>query len=424
MRKLRKIYNIFHNCMMKLDEETAMHINRVAYLGLNFAKKNNFSPEKILELVTVCYLHDIGMIATGTTVRDVIEAEADNVVEHSAAGHVYFKYYIKKSISNIVLHHHTAFNKISGITEHEKYMANAVNIIDRVELILNDGKEYSATEELSKNIEVYIKYNNDEFSSQIKEEYKVLLDDDVLKKYYDGSYIDELREYIDNEFIDEQQYSTMLDSLVYIIESHSASTAGHSHVVAILAKQLAKMLGKNEEEQKHLYYAGLLHDIGKIAIPVNILKSDERLTGDEYEIIKTHTTITKEILNGNVLDEVFYPAISHHENNQGTGYPNGEKNLTLEQQIIRVSDIFTALAEDRYYRRALNNDEVLKIIDGDYQLGNMDETVYNLVVDNSEELYNCVKAENKNVIEGHKKLHNMYCKSVEYLDELRNANIK
>lgn len=421
IRELRNIYNILHNCMMKLDPETAMHLNRVAYLGFNYAVKNNLNERLTQKLVTACYLHDIGMIAT-RKVDNLIVSESDTVVEHSAAGHVFFQHYVNEYISNVVLHHHTPYNKISNITDEEKYLANAVNIIDRIELILNDGTKCSTCEELTKNIETYIKYNADEFSEQHKKECRVLLNDEVLDSYYDGSYIDILGAYINISLITEEQYETMLDSVVYLIESHSDLTAAHSHVVAIIAKELAKIFNKNETEQKHLYYAGLLHDIGKIAIPAHILKSDKRLTPEEYEIMKTHSALTREIIEGNVRDEVFYPCISHHENNQGTGYPTGHKDLTLEQQIVRMADMFTALSEDRYYRPKMEIEKVMEIIKDDYQKGHIDEIVYRTVADNANKLYETVQVEEDNIVRDYKKTKEIFNKAAKSLCQLHNGS--
>ncbi len=98
----------------------------------------------------------------------------------------------------------------------------------------------------------------------------------------------------------------------------------------------------------------------------------------------------------------------------------GEKNLSVEQQIIRISDIFTALLEDRYYRKAMKLDEAMQIIKEDYQLGNVEEVIYETILSNADYLYNVVQKEEANIIKEYNEFVSIYNQAVKNLAKIHN----
>lgn len=142
-----------------------------------------------------------------------------------------------------------------------------------------------------------------------------------------------------------------------MIDAKDKYTRGHSHRVAIYAKEIARRMGLSEEEQQRLYYIGLLHDIGKIGIPDSILKKDGALTAEERHIIEGHVKI-----GGNILkDFTAIPGIEsgaryHHERYDGTGYQTGAKGeeIPLYGRIICVADAFDDMSSVKCYRGKLD----------------------------------------------------------------------
>ena len=120
-------------------------------------------------------------------------------------------------------------------------------------------------------------------------------------------------------------------------------------------------------EKYNLYYGALLHDIGKIAIPLSILEAPGRLTPKEMDIMKKHVEITDHILTGIVDDDVREIAIRHHEKIDGSGYFRGLKGeqLTKPQRIVAVADIISALYGKRSYKEAFDIDKIKEIIKSD-----------------------------------------------------------
>lgn len=148
--------------------------------------------------------------------------------------------------------------------------------------------------------------------------------------------------------ITEQSISAIVNS----VDAKDPYTRGHSDRVARYAAEIARRCGLGALKVSDLYYSALLHDIGKIGIPDDILKKPDKLTEEEYEIIKTHAAIGADI----VKDITAIPHIArgihdHHERYDGNGYPRGLRgnNISLEGRIIGMADAYDAMASARGY---------------------------------------------------------------------------
>lgn len=146
-----------------------------------------------------------------------------------------------------------------------------------------------------------------------------------------------------------------IDVLIYIVEKRDPYTAGHQKRVATLAVAVAKELGLDENQIETIRIAGILHDIGKIYVPSDILNKPGRLTDMEMGIIKTHSQVSYEIIdpipfNSNVAEIV----LQHHERLDGSGYPKGLKGNDISNgaKIIGVVDVLEAMSSHRPYRPA------------------------------------------------------------------------
>ena len=145
------------------------------------------------------------------------------------------------------------------------------------------------------------------------------------------------------------------------VEARDKSTGRHSYRVAEYSVMIAQELGFNEEQQEQIRKTGLLHDIGKIGVPDNILNKTTKLTDEEYEIIKRHTIIGSEILKGLTLISRFDEGAKyHHERYDGSGYPFGLKGeeIPLNARIIGIADAFDAMTANRIYRKRLDMEVV------------------------------------------------------------------
>ena len=148
----------------------------------------------------------------------------------------------------------------------------------------------------------------------------------------------------------------MVQTLAHVIDAKDKYTNGHSSRVSIYAVALARKLGWSEKDISVLRWEALLHDIGKIGIPDQVLNKPGRLTDDEYTIIKSHTTIGGDILCESAeLTKAADTARYHHERYDGKGYPTGlsGNDIPINARVVSIADAYDAMHSNRIYRKGL-----------------------------------------------------------------------
>jgi len=162
-------------------------------------------------------------------------------------------------------------------------------------------------------------------------------------------------------------YLDTLHRLALASEYKDSDTSAHIHRIAIYSEIIAKEMGMSDEEVYIIKNASMMHDVGKLGIPDNILLKPARLTKEEMEIMKTHSLLGAEILkdaNSKILKAAHKIAMYHHEKWDGSGYPCGKKgnDIPLIARIVTVVDVFDALITKRCYKEAYNMQKTLDIL--------------------------------------------------------------
>jgi putative nucleotidyltransferase with HDIG domain len=140
------------------------------------------------------------------------------------------------------------------------------------------------------------------------------------------------------------------------LEFRDPYTAGHQRRVGELAKSLAQELGCSDEEVEGVYLAGLIHDLGKVAVPAEILSKPSKLSRLEFDLIKLHSQVGYDILKDITFPWPIAEIVrQHHERLDGSGYPQGltEKDILFESRILAVADVVEAMSSHRPYRPGL-----------------------------------------------------------------------
>jgi putative nucleotidyltransferase with HDIG domain len=161
-------------------------------------------------------------------------------------------------------------------------------------------------------------------------------------------------------------YMSTIESLAMAVDAKDQVTHGHIRRVQALTMKMAAVLGiKDAQLLKAIEAAALLHDMGKLAIPEHILNKPGRLTEAEFDTMKLHASIGAEMLSSVAFPYPVVPIVRHHhENWDGTGYPDGlaGPDIPIGARILSVVDCYDALTSDRPYRRRLSNEEALHIL--------------------------------------------------------------
>ncbi|MCR4781295.1 MAG: HD-GYP domain-containing protein [Lachnospiraceae bacterium] len=209
-------------------------------------------------------------------------------------------------------------------------------------------------------------YIFDEFSEY--EEFNIIISDETRNKIMECTEhlkIDSVV-YYSNMIVDSllKQENILMDTGA--LKEYDESIYEHSLNVAMLATNTAIGMGLSNEELQHVAQAALLHDIGKQMVPLEILNKEGILTPEEYEVMKSHPRFGYDMLytDNRIHPEVRSAVLCHHENYNGTGYPNelSGNNIPLIARIIRIADTYDAMYHKRSYKNPLPASEVLEYL--------------------------------------------------------------
>lgn len=175
-----------------------------------------------------------------------------------------------------------------------------------------------------------------------------------------------------------------------IIDFRSPFTANHTAGVAKTAEKLAEIAGFSETECKMMLVAGYLHDLGKLAVRNDVLEKPSKLDVEEFNIIRSHTYYTYRLLQPiKEFETINSWASYHHEKLNGKGYPFhlDDKNLSLGSRIMAVADIFTAITEDRPYRKGMPDEQTFNILNSMVKDRSICPYVVSILMDNFDLIY-------------------------------------
>lgn len=182
---------------------------------------------------------------------------------------------------------------------------------------------------------------------------------DIIFKKHVNSY-NIFKEYI--EGVEEEQF---LSTIASLIDAKHKYTAGHTRRVASYSYSIAKEMRYSEEEMSHLRYSAYLHDIGKLAVELNILDKPGKLTNEEFDKMKKHAEYSYRILEDSPKLKTFAEGALHHERVDGKGYPFGLKGNDIPEvaKIIAIADVLDALTSNRAYRKPFTFKEAFELME-------------------------------------------------------------
>jgi HD-GYP domain-containing protein (c-di-GMP phosphodiesterase class II) len=369
------------------------HHMRVAYLSYRMGEQLGMPVEERYELATAGALHDIGAFSLQERL-ELLEFEDSRPGEHSVAGYLLLRDFEPfSSIAEMIRFHHTPWKYGRGAACNGDPVppgSHILHLADRVAVRLS--KDRSLRQQISDISHAIVKLKNDVF---VPEHVDALLElgkrEHIWMEVTSGAIEPILRRSVVSQ-TKELHLDELLDLsklVCRLIDFKSEFTATHSSGVAAAAVALAGLVGFSKEEQKLMKIAAYLHDLGKIAIPSEILDKPGRLTEDEWFVMRSHVYYTYEILEPiDILGVTSTWGALHQERLDGSGYPFGYKaeELPLGARIMGVADVFTALTENRPYRKGMEKNRAVEILQTMAGKGELDQKLIDTVEENFDEM--------------------------------------
>lgn len=373
-----------------MSSEVVGHHKRVAYLAARLAQALGASREERTELFMAAILHDVGGFTRQSRLA-ALSFEADGAL-HAELGYRLLRTNpLLDDAAIIVRHHHTPRSRYTVLDEPARklFLAGVLNLADRVD-VLTLRKPALDPAAIMGHIRPRAHYQFDPLAVEALGDlagdpgfWAPLASGDPTLAIGNDPDMFEERGFSHAELM---QASTAFSQ---IIDFRSRFTATHSRGVAETAVCLAEKAGMCQADRTSMRLAGDLHDLGKLAVPSEIIDKPGPLSPDEKAVMQRHPELGEAILSSVPgLEKVTAWASQHHEKLSGQGYPNGLSGsaITLGSRIMSLADVFTALREDRPYRAGLENGETLRILD-EMTAGNaLDPDLVSLLRANLDEL--------------------------------------
>lgn len=373
----------------------ANHHKCVAYTAVCIAEELDLAEEQQNDLLLAGLLHDSGALSEKER-KDLLIFDAESHHRHAELGYrMLRKFKPFRHIADIIRYHHVSWLNGDGsfhngnqvpMGSHILRLADRVDVLrlaDTVDSLIERDRE--VLEQVSR-IQREIRENTGSvFMPELVEAFLRLSE----KEYF---WFDITSPSLRNTLagraktepieVDMDGLLELSDVFRQVIDFRSKYTATHSSGVAASAEGLAELAGFSEKECKMMKVASYLHDLGKLAVPTEILEKPSGLTVHEYNVVKSHPFYSYRILESvSGLEVVNAWASFHHERLDGSGYPfhYGERELSTGSRIMAVADVFTAITEDRPYRKGMSGEVALSVLEEMAESSQLDNHVVSLV---------------------------------------------
>ena len=370
--------------------EDCLHSKRVARMAWAVGQALGYGPERLERLLQAGLVHDCGVSSTADHDHLIEELDWFGSRNHCERGALLLTAFPPLAgLAPIIRYHHSHWQDLEQrpLLRTVAEDANLIYLVDRVDMLA--ASYYASQTQLVHSEAICQRINSYRqrlFSPQLLDGFLKAATVPAFWLDLDAGplnhWIFELLETQVVQEISEDDLLHFAEIIADIVDAKSPYTAEHSRGVARVAGWLAERAGLPPDRCRQVVIAGLVHDVGKLRIPDEILESSTGLSQEQRQTIKSHTYWTFEILRTIPgFDEMAQWAAFHHESLDGRGYPFGVQadGLALEARIMRVADVYQAMAQRRPYRAPTRCEDILHLLRRMEQQGEVDGRIVDLV---------------------------------------------
>lgn len=377
----KNVKDIIVKTLEIVNKEIIRHGQVVSYILYKMLEHEHiYTDQEMIDFTMIGMLHDIGLYRD-PSVKNITDFELNNLWGHSIYGFLFLKYLSPlNDKAELVLYHHLDYTLSKNILATQKlnHVLECLSLADQMDTYMHMETEQMGPDYFSR-------YRNIKFSGKALDLFThANARFHIMENLSNGKYLDEMNELFSKKNFSESYKKGFLEMLIYTIDFRSEHTVVHTMSTVNFADQIGRLMHLEASDLYNLHYGAMLHDLGKIAIPLEILESTGRLSKEEFRIMKAHVQITEIILKDIIDEDVLQIAIRHHEKLDGSGYHRGlsAKDLTLPQQIVAVADILSALYGKRSYKDSFDPELIKKILSEDAENGKINMDAVKSVLNN------------------------------------------
>ena len=375
------------------------HGKRVAYIALLMGEAAGYGEEELRDFIGCCLLHDNALTEfiyeelsnsrmsqyLSVQLSDMADPKTSKLYQHhSVVGEQNIRLMpFHTDIKNVVLYHHENADGTGamGMTASETNMkAQILHLADMADSTGHLHLETMTAAEFEELRRWVQSRRGSWFSGEVVELFLKAVNYEKIVCLHDMGILPCLHEKLHKEVIDysDEEIRNIAGLFAKIVDYKSEFTQNHSRGVAEKAEIMAKYYGFDAEKAIRFYFAGAMHDIGKLAVVNDILEKPGKLTEEEFAKMKNHAAATYYILSQiKEIPDIVHWAANHHEKLNGKGYPQGltAEDLSFEERIMACVDIYQALTEKRPYKDGMSHEKSISIMLDMAHKGELDESI-------------------------------------------------
>lgn len=368
----KNLFYLICDTLKLMDESLIKHGTRVSYIMSKMLEcKGGYEKFEIADFMLLGVLHDIGAYKTDD-VRKQLTYEAKNPVPHSIYGYLFLKYLSPlEEQSKMILYHHVDTDKLQDVDykyKPETEILKVAEIMDIWHTAFGEKFDYHM-------IERYIGTKFDERACELL--YQAVEQYDIFNKLTDNSYYNEFEESVEYVLLSDEEKEKYLRMLMYTTGLKKESMVADTIETIYVCKEIGRKMQLSEMDSAEIYYAALVHDIGMLVIPENIIDAPRKLEDAEKNLIHTHVELMHKAIEGKFSQNIVDIAVAHHERFDGSGYPKGLKGsgMNTKQAILQTAETVVSMINDKPYRKAYNKEDIMEELNNGIVSGKYDGVV-------------------------------------------------
>lgn len=368
----KNLFYLICDTLKLMDESLIKHGTRVSYIMSKMLEcKGGYEKFEIADFMLLGVLHDIGAYKTDD-VRKQLTYEAKNPVPHSIYGYLFLKYLSPlEEQSKMILYHHVDTDKLQDVDyqyKPETEILKVAEIMDIWHTAFGEKFDYHM-------IERYIGTKFDKRACELL--YQAVEQYDIFNKLTDNSYHNEFEESVEYVLLSDEEKEKYLRMLMYTTGLKKESMVADTIETIYACKEIGRKMQLSEMDSAEIYYAALVHDIGMLVIPEDIIDAPRKLEDAEKNLVHTHVELMHKAIEGKFSQNIVDIAVAHHERFDGSGYPKGLKGsgMNTKQAILQTAETVVSMINDKPYRKAYNKEDIMEELNNGIVSGKYDGVV-------------------------------------------------
>lgn len=401
----RNMADLIYETVRLMNKTMAHHSMRVSYIMSKMLETQGaYEKYEIADYMVLALLHDIGANKTDD-VRKSLTFEAKNSMPHSVYGYLFLRYLSPlEEQSRMILYHHMDYSKTKDMDYRYRFELEVLKVAEIMDIWQRSfGVKFDY-----RLIEKYAGTKYDPRVCQLLA--RTVEEHDIFTKIRDNSYKEEYSESLDYILLSDTEKEKYLKMLMYCTGLKEEQMVSETVATIYVCRELGRKLKLSELDKNEVYYAALLHDIGMLAIPRELLDAPRTLSEEEKNLIKTHVDIMEKTLDKKLSKEIIRIAAGHHERFDGSGYPRGLKASVMgeKEAILQISEQVVNAMEAKPYREAYTKEEIVDDLNNGIISGKYDAIVADTFLKYYDEIMDKAKQKADMALVTHQKLQRNY----------------